>query len=386
MPVTPIVWNGRLFLFWLKVTKQTSPGKPTLLPAPAAGSNQDLASMPVGDLNSFITTATGVSSSACVTVQAVLCWAEFYNGQWQPTKTSDVNLPTAINVFDPTGNGSFESCRNLFSIVPAQTQSASYLSTEYGIQFALPQDALLLAITGSTGANCPGFILHNTHSLPVRFDDITLRYFRKVTINGFPRFFSGNLQMASLLDQPSLSRSFQPGISPPYTGNYQPGGFAIGYTASTGGTPTAPGTLFQYSWQPRWVEPQPWLADPWGAPFIYEDRRHLFYVVPTEHWTPMWRTEGFGVPGQIATTKAPAATIPPLILRQQVVTPTPAQFLAVSASAGDPAAVQRYIAQDTGLNAALPIQQAISYQGQVITPVGGLAAVLPSPGTDQAGD
>jgi hypothetical protein len=48
--------------------------------------------------------------------------------------------------------------------------------------------------------------------------------------------------------------------------------------------------------------------------------------------------------------------------------------------------VQRYIAQDTGLNAALPIQQAISYQGQVITPVGGLAAVLPSPGTDQAGE
>jgi Neuraminidase-like domain/FHA domain/Salmonella virulence plasmid 28.1kDa A protein len=386
MPVTPIVWNGRLFLFWLKVTKQTSPGKPTLLPAPAANSNQDLASMPVGDLNSFITTATGVSGKACVTVQAVLYWAEFYNGQWQTTKTSDANLPTVINIFDPSGDGSFESCRNLFSIVPAQPQSASYLSTEYGIQFALPQDALLLAITGSTGANCPGFILHNTHSLPVRFDDITLRYFRKVTIDGFPHFFSGNLQMASLLDQPSLSRSFQPGISPPYTGNYQPGGFTIGYAASTGGTPASPGTLFQYSWQPRWVEPQPWLADPWGAPFIYEDRRHLFYVVPTEHWTPIWRTEGFGVPGRIATTKAPAATIPPLILRQQVVTPTPAQFLAVSASAGDPAAVQRYIAQDTGLNAALPIQQAISYQGQVITPVGGLAAVLPSPGTDQAGD
>ena len=27
-------------------------------------------------------------------MQALLCWSEYYNGKWQPTKTSDVNQPT----------------------------------------------------------------------------------------------------------------------------------------------------------------------------------------------------------------------------------------------------------------------------------------------------
>jgi len=40
----------------------------------------------------------------------------------------------------------------------------------------------------------------------------------------------------------------------------------------------------------------------------------------------------------------------------------------------------------SALAAALPTRQAISYQGQVITPLGGLATVLPSPVSDQAGD
>ena len=31
-----------------------------------------------------------------VTVQAMLCWSEYYNGKWQPTKTSDINQPADI--------------------------------------------------------------------------------------------------------------------------------------------------------------------------------------------------------------------------------------------------------------------------------------------------
>ena len=34
MPITPIVWNGRLFLFWLKMIKQTQP-KPAQLTSSA---------------------------------------------------------------------------------------------------------------------------------------------------------------------------------------------------------------------------------------------------------------------------------------------------------------------------------------------------------------
>ena len=29
-------------------------------------------------------------------MQAVLCWSEYYNGKWQPAKTSDVDRPTLL--------------------------------------------------------------------------------------------------------------------------------------------------------------------------------------------------------------------------------------------------------------------------------------------------
>ena len=32
-----------------------------------------------------------------VTVQAVLCWSEYYNGKWQATKTSDVKAPIVVS-------------------------------------------------------------------------------------------------------------------------------------------------------------------------------------------------------------------------------------------------------------------------------------------------
>ena len=78
---------------------------------------------------------------------------------------------------------------------------------------------------------------------------------------------------------------------------------------------------------------------------------------------------------QHASLSAAAGTITPLILRESLLAPTPKQVLAINAATGDPASVQRYIAQQTNINAALPTQVAVSYQGQVITPIGSLAAL-----------
>ena len=52
--------------------------------------------------------------------QAILCWTEYYNGKWQPTKTSDINLPTTIGSFNQTGPGSFEAIRDSLIMLPAQ--------------------------------------------------------------------------------------------------------------------------------------------------------------------------------------------------------------------------------------------------------------------------
>ena len=42
-----------------------------------------------------------------MTVQAVLCWSEYYNGKWQPAKTSDVNNPVPLGPYVPAGAGAF---------------------------------------------------------------------------------------------------------------------------------------------------------------------------------------------------------------------------------------------------------------------------------------
>ena len=61
-----------------------------------------------------------------------------------------------------------------------------------------------------------------------------------------------------------------------------------------------------------------------------------------------------------------------LELRQPVTAATPPEVLAATATYGDPAAVQRFISADTNINAALALPQAITYQGQLISPIGSL--------------
>ena len=103
MPLTPIVWNGRLFLFWLKVLKQ-SPIAPGSLPQPdPTTASKALTSANLGDLAS-----AGPSTAQAATkvnVTAVLCWTEFYNGKWQPTKTSDINRPASLGSFRSNWTG-----------------------------------------------------------------------------------------------------------------------------------------------------------------------------------------------------------------------------------------------------------------------------------------
>ena len=68
-----------------------------------------------------------------------------------------------------------------------------------------------------------------------------------------------------------------------------------------------------------------------------------------------------------------------------MVASTPKQVQAITAAAGNPAAIQHYLATGTDLSLALPSNLAISYQGQVISPVGSLADLLPANTDDTEG-
>ena len=338
--------------------------------------------MKLNDLNTSMRNAVTAATGNSVPIGAVLCWSEYYNGKWQPTKTSDVNAPTVIGAYAPSGPGSFETIRNGVRIVPAQFTRTNPNVEAFGIQFSLPSSALLLAITvGDPVYPSGGFLLHNTHSLPVRFDDIAAPGF--IFLSGGTPVPTGVFPLALFLDIPSPSRSFPPAL--PYTGGYGDGTFSISYALSRGAPATVANNILQYNWAPRWVDSQPGLKDhAWDAPFIYEDRRYLFYVTTTIVPVRSGIYNGYGIPSA-ATMPDSAQAITPLVLRQQVVTPTPDEILAFNGAGGDPVAVQRYLSQQPNIKAGLATPATVSYQGQVISPAGSPSALNLTAGSDGQG-
>jgi hypothetical protein len=96
---------------------------------------------------------------------------------------------------------------------------------------------------------------------------------------------------------------------------------------------------------PRYVEPQPGLADAWDAPFFFEDRRNLFYVTTKEDFITPLLSNGFG-------TFLPVTSLP-------VVTPkiSPLNF-------------QPSLTSGTNIRVELGASNLISYQSLRIQPAG----------------
>jgi hypothetical protein len=98
-------------------------------------------------------------------------------------------------------------------------------------------------------------------------------------------------------------------------------------------------------------------------------------VTTTVNLVPVRRYAGFGILRQQPALVASAQAIPSLVLSQPVQAASPQEIVALSAAGGDPVALQRYLAGEQNITAALPSPKAIVYQGQVISPIGSLAAL-----------
>jgi Neuraminidase-like domain len=387
LPLTPIVWNGRLFLFWLRILKQAQQSPPA-----TAGLRQG----PVSEfeLSNLAALTEANQTQNQVAISAVLCWSEYYNGKWQPTKTSDVNLPTSLSdpqwglgTFDASGPGSFEqSTRGLLRLVPAQFTGTSLLAQLGDFQFTPPEDALILTIV-LEGANsplsniyiqpfiCGGFMLHNTHSLPVRLDDFYVPS-DLFGLEGVGVFWRG-------LDLPSPARSLsavqtqQFAPTPlPFSGTFASGTFTIAYQHAFGQSAVWTNPVLDFTWIPRFTEPQPGLEDAWEAPFIYEDRRNIFYVKTTIRTRAFIDHTGFGLASLGQASGGAGPQIPPLVLRNGVAAPPGP--LSSGLPQSSPSAIRRYIAQGTDLNAALSLPTTITYQGRVIVPTGSVPTPAPA--------
>ena len=94
VPIIPVVWKGRLFLFWLKIVQQ-APAHPATSP-PDHQDEHHISDLTFSEVQSKAQNFAGNSLNQSVRPQAILCWSEYYNGEWQSTKTSDPNQPTSF--------------------------------------------------------------------------------------------------------------------------------------------------------------------------------------------------------------------------------------------------------------------------------------------------
>ncbi|HEX2852658.1 MAG TPA: neuraminidase-like domain-containing protein [Opitutaceae bacterium] len=298
-PIIPVVWNDRLFVFWVRLLQATKAAPP-----------------PSGDTYLDAINASAPSKPK-ITVQAMLCWSEFYNGKWQPAKTSDVTRPTLIGNFvlgdfsrSPLKLRSHEDGPTLRIFIHHPQVAASY------------------------------FNFYNTHSLPLRDED--------------------DPAPAPVLGNPTFGRRFS-GTSDP---------LEITYWQSIMGTEF--GTKRQLLNSPKRLQsivPMQDLAQPWDAPFFLEDSHHVFYVRTVRE--PVWipDRQDFGSTGNGST----GSEIPPLVLTPDPRLEVGPQFW----GDGDPvdgfidsAPIERFLTEDAYINRGFGATGFVPFGNKQIGPAG----------------
>jgi hypothetical protein len=266
-----------------------------------------------------------------------LCWTEFYNGKWQPTKTSDVARPANISgwrderIFAPSGDGSFDEIRNLITIVPCDNPDH--------------MGALELNIVRSTHYTSErpvfgaGFIMFNSHSLPAHLENVS----------SYPY-------------EPLTYRYFFP-YQEPYTCKNTSGTLTVNY-GEMGGNDFSHDVI-SFRWVPRLIDAQPGLSDYIGPPFIYEDRQYQFYVTTEPSFIPYFSWMGFGA--EFSGLGPTAGKISPLIVKGGSALPSGAETINGEALGfGYSRVVQRYLAQTSNLKVVLASDVTVSFDDRDI--------------------
>jgi hypothetical protein len=133
-PVIPVVWRGRLFLFWLRLLEG---------PPPSQAATTTTVDKPLNEVKT-----SEVRTSAKRRIQAMLQWSEYFNGAWQPVCTSDPLKPIAL---DEVAIDAFD--RDKLALASREDRDGS----------------LIVTVAYDTAGSY--FRLYTPHSLPVRAVD-----------------------------------------------------------------------------------------------------------------------------------------------------------------------------------------------------------------------
>jgi hypothetical protein len=343
VPVVPYVWNGRLLLFWLQI--HHSPAVSTgnlsaVLPKPNDPGDQKVIDTTVGAVVQQV--AKAGAGQAQSNIGAVLYFSEYYNGKWQPPKTSDLNNPLPLLTMD-----SSEFDRSTLALRPwkAADPADESLYLQVTMNWIQPRtdDWLSGQTTGGNGdiGTGTGFVLYNTHSAPRRYSDVK----------------------AAPLMAPARVREL---------GQFYSALFAAYGTSNSPGTYSDFNGLNSALWvlidnlgvRPAVTEAQPDVTDQWDIPFFVADPRNVFYVT-TEVAQVLYGGFGGFILGD---TVLPAATalatgIPDLVTLTPAVPPGQP---AVTADMGDPDSAQRALLSTARFRIALSSGNDFEFNGRQI--------------------
>jgi hypothetical protein len=308
-PVMPVVWKGRLFLFWLKILPTSPPEPPPPIP-------------PGQKLKDVDASAAIKSELPKVKVQAILCWSEYYNGTWQSAKTSDVNRPTTL----------------FGQIDPDSSAPNGFDRSECGLEAWVEQGSLRVVITGPGGGS--SFLLYNTHSLPVRREEAPTPGTSSTT---------GSRDLDTSSDR-----------------------LIVFYFKHLDFDPSLTRVVLRNVSDDSAIQPAHALQRVWHAPFFYEDGRHVFYVTTETMQVPVhsWDGFGFATPTQISSSHMASLVLEEAMMVkptfQRDLSP---QRAAVGTNAK---VVQRLVTEDTYINKAIGTVGSIRYGDSSIGIRGGL--------------
>jgi hypothetical protein len=299
-PVVPVVWQGRLLLFWLHIIKQG----PTTVKKATGGDTLDKVNYP---------------PDPDMTIEVLLCWSEYYNGKWQPAKTSSVEVPEAFALISP--GSQFD-----------RTKIPIFVDEVDG-------GALRVMVSYQTALR-----FYNTHGEPLH-----------------------DLPWApvSYIYPPAKERWITIGTND----------LAIQYIG-VGNSPNTTRHVIKPPIDYRIVQTLHPVPDVWAPPFFFRDARHVFYVSTTYWDIPIQIAKYPGYPfspggtgtATGTTTSGPATsgfTTKPAgnAFGSGMVTGSNSQF-------GGTGAAMQFLSEDANIQQAFASPAVVSYNGKAIGPGG----------------
>lgn len=340
-PVLPVVWQGRLFLFWVSVLQEAAEPTPT---------RNDQ----VMDLRKVKPSALRDAAGEPKTrVTVTLYWSEYYHGKWQPARTSDVNKPVTLELLslDEFERGKL----NLISAVGGADKRMTELGNSGALYINTEYEAWWWIRTS--------FKLFNTHSLPIRKEEEIPPAIIDPLKPG--RYFSTNSNtlkvgyrdpaasvsdLVEVLSTTAIYQVIEPGH---YIQN-------MGYEG---------GPFFKF---PVFRLTRSQIQNTWEAPFFFQDRRHAFFVKSEMSKVPAGEVLQFGRQWRpIPTFFEPRVLVEPDFIRppEKVILPSDP----IDPGVADPSLLESFLREDPYVYRALGTAGTIQFGDRLIGPGGSMA-------------